>query len=240
MKRYYLYILCALMVITSCVEESFKGNFIKAEGEVQFKASVFETPATKTVYGGIDGNKQAVYWTHNDEITVFGASCTIAQADYNVSVVKTDESGNAIIGEDGNPEINKTQHYATDLNKKYDYGVQWGDAAITDFYAVYPAVASGNSFVANGVDVKNQVTPDGETVKVVTTESATVTANISTEQSVYFTQIQAGTNSIGWQGAHYHDNIHNPTSYGALMYVRPVLIRVPIRWILAFIHSQQS
>lgn len=215
MKRTFLYILGALFIMSSCVEENFKGNFSKAEGEVSFRASVSKTPATKTVYGNLneDGSKQEVFWTHNDQITVFGANCYIPQADYAVSVSSVDAEGNTV--------INKTQNYASALNKTGSYGVQWGNVAQTDFYAVYPATSG--TFEADVTEVTEKTTEDGETVNVVTTSKATITTNISTTQNVYFTQTVVGqnadgSNKLGWKGVHYSDDIHNPSANGALMY----------------------
>ena len=201
--------------MSSCVEENFKGNFSKAEGEVSFRASVSKTPATKTLYGNLneDGSKQEVFWTHNDQITVFGANCYIPQADYAVSVSSVDAEGNTV--------INKTQNYASALNKTGSYGVQWGNVAQTDFYAVYPATSG--TFEADVTKVTEKTTEDGETVNVVTTSKATVTTNISTTQKVYFTQTVVGqnadgSNKLGWKGVHYSDDIHNPSANWALMY----------------------
>lgn len=215
MKRTFLYILGALFIMSSCVEENFKGNFSKVEGEVSFRASVSKTPATKTVYGNLneDGSKQEVFWTHNDQITVFGANCYIPQADYAVSVSSVDAEGNTV--------INKTQNYASALNKTGSYGVQWGNVAQTDFYAVYPATSG--TFEADGTEVTEKTTAEGEIVSVVKTSKATVTTNISTTQKVYFTQTVVGqnadgSNKLGWKGVHYSDDIHNPSANGALMY----------------------
>ena len=187
--------------MTSCVEEIFKHELVAGEGEVNFAASVVNSSKTRTIYGGINeltGNEK-VFWVHGDQITVFGAGCgNRAQADYKVSVNTTNADGTV---------LKPQQTYANDLVKVGDYGVQWGDVAQTDFYAIYPSTSG--SFVAQNITKTR--TEDG--ASVFTTTSATVQTSINPDQTVDFYRT-----SIGWKGAHFGSDIHNPSGPNALMY----------------------
>lgn len=199
MKYNLINILGVLILMTSCVEENFRHELIPGEGEVDFTASVGNDATTKTFYGGINtttGNEK-VYWVHDDQITVFGAGCgNRAQANYKVSVNTTDADGNV---------TKPQQTYANELNKAGDYGVQWGDVAKTDFYAVYPSTS--NNFTAQSTES----TTDG--IKVVTTTSATVKTTVNPVQAVDFYR-----STDGWKGIHYGSDVHNPSAPNAVMY----------------------
>ena len=199
MKCKLVKILGVLILMTSCVEENFRHELIPGEGEVCFKASVGTNATTKTFYGGINtatGNEK-VYWVHDDQITVFGAGCgNRAQANYKVSVNTTDANGNV---------TKPQQTYANELNKAGDYGVQWGDVAKTDFYAVYPSTSNG--FTAQSTESTTNGT------KVVATTSATVKTNVNPVQTVDFYR-----SVDGWKGFHYGSDVHNPSAPNAVMY----------------------
>lgn len=206
-------------MMTSCVEESFNQPNAPVDADVNFTARVSKGPATRTVYGDIVGNMQNVYWVHGDKVSVFGAKCGISQAEYSVGTVKVDDTNTPILDDTGNETPVENQNYANYLTKTGSAGVQWGNVAQTDFYAVYPS--TGNSFTANGVSESTSTATDGSSVNIVTTTSATVKTNISIEQKVKFLladNAASGATKKMWKGVHYGDNVASPSAPSALMY----------------------
>lgn len=138
-------------LLSSCIEGLHDlDNVLPTPGEEVSLSASLNTPKTRTVYGveGAEGIK--VKWVHNDQITVYGTTCSFPQADYAVKTyvkngdVVTDEilSSTPNVDTDG-------QNYADELVKTGESGVQWGSEPKSDFYAVYPAI-SGKITSANG------------------------------------------------------------------------------------------
>ena len=134
-----------IFILASCIEhidDSYLDNITPTPGkEVSLSASL-NTPKTRTVYGAESSESIKVKWVHDDLITVYGTTCSVNQADYKVKTYVKDKDGNAteeILPSTPNTN-NDGQNYADDLVKTGVSGVQWGDAATSDFYAVYPSV----------------------------------------------------------------------------------------------------
>ena len=125
MKRNILYIIGLSCLFASCVEEKFNDPQADPGKEVRFSVTVEEDLATKTIYGEestVNGvTSVPVNWIEGDKISVYGETCYIKQAEYEVKT-----GGNV-------------QNFASSLDKTGSAGVQWGDQPTSDFYAVYPS-----------------------------------------------------------------------------------------------------
>ena len=120
----------------SCTET--QDNVIPAPGkDVSFSANL-DGSKTRTVYGKEENNGIKVNWVEGDKIKVYGTTCTQGRqlAEYSVNTAGATD-----------------QNYATSLDKTGDAGVQWGQEATSDFYAVYPSSNNGKDFtIASNTD----------------------------------------------------------------------------------------
>ncbi len=126
-----------LLLVASCAEE-IPENITPTPGEdVSFSANL-NGNKTRTLYGDEDGNPVKVNWVDGDLINVYGTTCSQGRqlAEYKVNTAGATD-----------------QNYATSLDKTGETGVQWGDAATSDFYAVYPSTATIAANGVNGVKV---------------------------------------------------------------------------------------
>lgn len=123
----------------SCTEK--QDNVIPTPGkDVNFSANL-DGNKTRTVYdpnGDFNGDAIKVNWVEGDKIKVYGTTCTQGRqlAEYSVNTAGA-----------------TNQNYATSLDKTGDAGVQWGNEATSDFYAVYPSSNNGKDFtIASNTD----------------------------------------------------------------------------------------
>lgn len=124
MKKNLLYILATVALLVSCTDEQVNEISPFNGQDVKFSASLSSNNNSRTLYGdeAADAGSIRVNWVHGDNITVYGTTCNVKQANYTVD---TGESAG--------------MNYALNLNKTGAAGVQWGNEA-SDFYAIYPAV----------------------------------------------------------------------------------------------------
>lgn len=129
MKKNLLYILTMVALLISCTDEQVNNVSPYNGQEVKFSVNLGANNSSRTLYGdeATDGSSVRVNWVHGDNVTVFGTTCAVKQANYSVNT--KDENGN----------IQSGLNYATSLDKTGANGVQWGNEA-SDFYAIYPAV----------------------------------------------------------------------------------------------------
>ena len=126
------------LMAASCTET--QDNVIPTPGkDVNFSANL-DGNKTRTVYGTETeaGDAIKVNWVEGDKIKVYGTTCSQGRqlAEYSVNTA----------GATG-------QNYATSLDKTGDAGVQWGNEATSDFYAVYPSSNNGKDFtITSGTD----------------------------------------------------------------------------------------
>ena len=196
MKSSLIYILSAIVVVSSCIKE--QSNSIQpTPGEgVQFYASL-DNVDTRTIYGDevYNDNEVAeaikVKWLDGDMISVYGATCSQKLGSYKVT---------AAINNSGNS-------YASNLEMIGENGVQWG----TDnsrFYAIYPAISD-----------ESQISQENGKV-VIHTSVRTEQKNVFTKQ----TKTIDGSTITTWVGTPYVDvtnngiTTKNRTMPDALMY----------------------
>ena len=126
------------LIAASCTET--QDNVIPTPGmDVSFSANL-EGNKTRTAYGKETDAKDAikVNWVEGDKIKVYGTTCSQGRqlAEYSVNTAGATD-----------------QNYATSLDKTGDAGVQWGNEATSDFYAVYPSSNNGKDFtIASNTD----------------------------------------------------------------------------------------
>lgn len=141
--------------LSSCIEGLHDfDNVLPAPGEEVSLSASLNTPKTRTVYGAEGAESIKVKWVHNDQITVYGTTCSFPQADYAVKTYV--KNGGAVTDEilSSTPNVDTDgQNYADELVKTGESGVQWGSEPKSDFYAVYPAISGKITPTANGVTV---------------------------------------------------------------------------------------
>lgn len=159
MERIYKYItlLGITLMAIGCINSELTPDIPSAEcgDEVKFGLSL-QNPDTKTVYGSEyeytdDDDKQQfafpIYWVDGDKVQIFSPQCLTGRrsAEYKVILPNDqDDKGNPI-----------PPYYADDLVRTGEYGVQWGDSEIADFYSLYP---SGNyTLSSDGTKAENIV-----------------------------------------------------------------------------------
>ena len=151
MKRIINILVFAFLVV-SCIEEQFYVEPMPGE-DVSFSANINKID-TKTLYGKDATNATSikVKWVDGDLVQVYGTACSVKQAEYSITA-KADGVTNTPNENDGLTE-------ATSMDKTGAAGVQWGAAATSDFYAIYPSSAVG-TFNADGegVKVKTSINP---------------------------------------------------------------------------------
>lgn len=135
MKKNLLYILAIVALLISCSDEQVNEVSPFNGEDVKFSVNLGDSNNSRTLYGDEDGSSIRVNWVHGDNITVYGTTCSVQQANYSVNT------------KDKNGDIQSGLNYATTLDKTGAAGVQWGTATTSDFYAVYPAVEG--AFVSN-------------------------------------------------------------------------------------------
>lgn len=142
MRNKIFIIIGLLGLAVSCIEEAEINSVTPTPGkEIKFSADL-GTPQTRTLYGLEEGNAVKVKWVNGDVISVYGTGCAVEQADYAVSLTTTTSA---------TPNTNDGQNYADELVKTGAAGVQWGNNATANFYAVYPA-ATGD-ITSDGTNV---------------------------------------------------------------------------------------
>lgn len=138
MKRELIILIAgAVIVMSSCAEQ--KENITPTLGkDVSFSANL-SGEKTRTVYGTDSDQAEAVkvYWVEGDKIKVYGTNCVEGRklSEYSVNT-------------NGKKDLN----YAESLDKTGEAGVQWGNEATSDFYAVYPSSNNGKDFTINKND----------------------------------------------------------------------------------------
>lgn len=195
MKKNFLYIIAFLSVLVACTEEKIEVGTPLTGQEVTFSVSMGNGKTnSRTIYGDavLDDNKvetaYKVNWVDGDNITVYGTTCSVRQANYKVNPGK-DTNGN-------------NSNYASSLEKTGDAGVQWGKEEDSDFIAVYPAVDEDAFYMHVDVDV------DGKEYE---------TGNVSVYPSIRQTQTN-NFKLVGntWIGTPYQESTE--TMVDALMY----------------------
>ena len=132
MMKNLLYIIAVLSVLVSCTEEKLEVVSPSTGQEIKFSANLSNGKTkSRTIYGDavLENGIETAYkvnWVDGDNITVYGTTCSVRQANYEVNPGK-DTNGN-------------NSNYASSLEKTGDAGVQWGEEEASDFIAVYPAV----------------------------------------------------------------------------------------------------
>lgn len=146
MKKYTLYIMTALALLASCTEEDIVNVTPTSGEEVKFTVGM-DKAASRTLYGEMasDGKSNKVNWVNGDEITVFGTTCAVQQANYKVST------------KDANGVAATDQNYASSLEKTGAAGVQWGSDNVSEFFAIYPAVEGAFSNDGSSVTVDTEI-----------------------------------------------------------------------------------
>ena len=135
-----------LALLVSCSEEEIVKVTPTNGQEVKFSVSM-DKVASRTLYGAVadDGKSIKVNWVDGDEITVFGTTCAVQQANYKVST----KDANGIAATD--------QNYASSLEKTGAAGVQWGSDNVSEFFAIYPAVEGAFSNNGSSVTVDTEI-----------------------------------------------------------------------------------
>ena len=124
MKKIFLAAIGIVCLMASCVNEELQPSTNLLSGkEVQFTSSVGE--ATRTLYGEEYTNSIAVKWVTGDLISVYGADCSLKQAEYKVTAAANAATANGM-----------NYYYAKSLDKTGAAGVQWGESTTSDFFAV--------------------------------------------------------------------------------------------------------
>lgn len=197
MKNNILYLIGVVCMMTSCLGE-LNTNKPLADGDIVFTANLSEV-ATRTMYDeeGIENASGAVKvnWVHNDLITVYGSECTaVPQAEYRVGTVKVNNNNTPILDANGNEQPLSGQSYANYLQKTGAAGVQWGSAAKSDFYAVYPSTDKAFEKTSNGAKVQTKI------------------------RDIQNNVFKFDSDRNCWVGKPYVDNVDNPNMIDALMY----------------------
>lgn len=190
MKKIFFVAIGIACLMASCTKDSTieqpKVNPF-AGREVIFSTNADDN-SSRTIYGEeikteTDGTITSwyypVYWKTGDQILVYGKDSK-TKATYDVNVTS-----------DG------TQNYANSLDKVEANGVQWGENATSDFFAVYPA--KGASF----------------------NEDGSINTTIAQTQYNVFSaaEIDEDGNVVGgWVGQPFDTDATNPTMTNAIMY----------------------
>lgn len=172
MMKNLLYIIAVFSVLVSCTEEKLEVVSPSTGQEIKFSANLSNGKTnSRTIYGdavlsnGIE-TAYKVNWVDGDNITVYGTTCSVRQANYKVNPGK-DTNGN-------------NSNYASSLEKTGDAGVQWGKEEASDFIAVYPAVDE-DAFYMHKDKVKdengNEIEIENGNVSVYTSIRQTQTNN---------------------------------------------------------------
>ena len=192
MKKIFLAAISIVCLMASCSKDEMETPAVNplAGNEVMFTSSVGE--ATRTLYGeeSDTGNSIAVKWVTGDLISVYGADCSLKQAEYKVTAAANATTANGM-----------NYYYAESLDKTGETGVQWGSSGVSDFFAVYPSTP--NSFKAN--------TDGSATVKTTVRASQNVAFKKDTIKV-------DGQNQVLWTSQHFKGNSDNPSMTDAVMY----------------------
>ena len=190
MKHNLLLLIGVVCLMTSCLEENFHQPSFSYDNEVSFSATLNKVN-TKTLYDQAEllacQNSVKVNWVHGDLITVYGDQCTaVKQANYQV--------GTVTVNEQGQEQVASGQSYANYLKKTGDAGVQWGDANVSDFYALYPATTNQFTSTTNGVEVMSSI------------------------RSIQTNKFEYDATKKLWIGTPYNGDMNNPSMCDAVMY----------------------
>ena len=192
MKKIFLAAISIVCLMASCSKDEMETPAVNplAGNEVMFTSSVGE--ATRTLYGeeSDTGNSIAVKWVTGDLISVYGADCSLKQAEYKVTAAANAATANGM-----------NYYYAESLDKTGETGVQWGSSGVSDFFAVYPSTP--NSFKLNA---------DGSATVKTTVRASQNVAFKKTTTTV------DGKAQVLWTSQHYNGASSNPTMTDAVMY----------------------
>ena len=141
MKIRIINIIILAVFAVGCIEEQIYIEPTPGK-DVSFSANINKIE-TKTLYGvdSDDASSIKVKWVDGDLVQVYGASCSIKQAEYSIAATSS---------ESNTPNEDNGQTEADSMNKTGSAGVQWGTDD-SDFYAVYPSSAI-KSFATDGTD----------------------------------------------------------------------------------------
>ena len=184
------------MVAVSCINEQNLDITPTPGKEVKFAAGMNSGAVTKTLYGADEHpNPIKVKWVDGDMVKVYGTTCAVTTADYEVVA----SGANTPNSDDG-------LNVAETLNRIGEVGVQWGSEPTSDFVAVYPS--DNASFRYN------------ESTGVVT-----ATTTISAVQNYVFgdspvEKTISGSQVSVWEGTHFANDATNPSMQNAIMYAR--------------------
>lgn len=168
MMKNLLYIIAVFSVLVSCTEEKLEVVSPSTGQEIKFSANLSNGKTnSRTIYGDavLENGIETAYkvnWVDGDNITVYGTTCSVRQANYKVNPGK-DTNGN-------------NSNYASSLEKTGDAGVQWGKEEASDFIAVYPAVDEDAFYMHKDKD-ENGDEYDNGNVSVYTSIRQTQTNN---------------------------------------------------------------
>ena len=196
MRRVVLYTLGVLMVAVSCINEQNLDVTPTPGKEVKFAADMNSGAVTKTLYGAdTHPNPIKVKWVDGDKVKVFGTTCAVTTADYEVAASGTNT-----------PNSDDGLNVAETLNRIGEVGVQWGTEPTSDFVAVYPSDNASFDY-------------DSESGVV------TATTTISSIQNYVFNdepvvKTIGGKQVSVWEGTHFANDATNPSMQNAIMYAR--------------------
>lgn len=138
MKLSIVALLGAAALVAGCSDDDFGKHRPAVQGdEVHFGASAYfeqaPTRSSRTEYGDIANGQVELKWVADDKIDIACPQATAGRRKAAYKVVKT-----SIIG-DKNSADNSV---ATELQKLGEYGIQWGEPGVHEFYASYPSSES--------------------------------------------------------------------------------------------------
>lgn len=196
MKRFFPYVFGVAMVAVSCINEQNLDVTPTPGKEVKFAADMNSGAVTKTLYGAdTHPNPIKVKWVDGDKVKVFGTTCAVTTADYEVAASGTNT-----------PNSDDGLNVAETLNRIGEVGVQWGTDPTSDFVAVYPSDNASFDY-------------DSESGVV------TATTTISSIQNYVFNdepvvKTIGGKPVSVWEGTHFANDATNPSMQNAIMYAR--------------------
>ncbi|MGN0091389.1 MAG: hypothetical protein ACI36Z_10620 [Alloprevotella sp.] len=140
MKLSIVALLGAAALVAGCSDDDFGKHRPAVQGdEVHFGASAYfeqaPTRSSRTEYGDIANGQVELKWVAGDKIDIACPQATAGRRKAAYEVVET-----SIIGDDNSATADNS--VATELQKLGEYGIQWGEPGVHDFYATYPSSQS--------------------------------------------------------------------------------------------------
>lgn len=140
MKLSFASLLGAVALMAGCTDDDFGKRRPAVQGdEVHFGASAYfeqaPTRSSRTEYGDIASGKVELKWVAGDKLDIACPQATAGRRKAAYEVVTT-----SIL-----PDNNATSadnSVATELQKLGEYGIQWGEPGVHNFYATYPSSQS--------------------------------------------------------------------------------------------------